>query len=115
MDAQQRLLLEAGHEIIAAAASPSSTAKVRNSRPLADAWQKEALSACTCLHIPPYLGLQAASAGVQAAGNLASTGVYVGISYGEYAQLSAARASSVSTYTATGGSLSVAAGVLLCA
>ena len=31
MDAQQRLLLEAGQEIIAAAASPSSTAKVRNS------------------------------------------------------------------------------------
>ena len=34
----------------------------------------------------------------------------MGISYSEYAQLSAARASSVSTYTATGGSLSVAAG-----
>ena len=39
------------------------------------------------------------------------TGVYVGISYSEYAQLCAARTSSVSTYTATGGSLSVAAGV----
>lgn len=38
------------------------------------------------------------------------TGVFVGISYNEYAQLSAAVSSSVSTYTATGGSLSVAAG-----
>lgn len=66
---------------------------------------------------PPHTcseSIQAARAGLQSNGNLDNTGVYVGISYSEYAQLSAARASSVSTYTATGGSLSVAAGVLLC-
>ena len=41
-----------------------------------------------------------------------SAGVYVGVSYNEYAQLAAAQTSSVSTYTATGGSLSVAAGAM---
>ena len=41
-----------------------------------------------------------------------STGVYVGVSYSEYAQLVAAQTSSVSTYPATGGSLSVAAGIV---
>lgn len=39
-----------------------------------------------------------------------NTGVFVGISYNEYAQLSAAASSTVSTFTATGGNLSVAAG-----
>ena len=38
-------------------------------------------------------------------------GVYVGISYNEYAQISAAQSPTVNTYTATGGSLSVAAGL----
>ncbi len=49
---------------------------------------------------------------VQAAGigAMEAAGVFVGISYNEYAQLSAALAPAVSTYTATGGSLSVAAG-----
>ena len=56
--------------------------------------------------------MQAERAALQVPTNMQMTGVYVGISYSEYAQLSAARASSVSTYTATGGSLSVAAGVL---
>ncbi len=50
--------------------------------------------------------MQAAAASVAAD----PTGVFVGISYSEYAQLSAAVSPSVSTYTATGGSLSVAAG-----
>jgi acyl transferase domain-containing protein len=38
------------------------------------------------------------------------TGVYVGISYSEYAHAVASAIPGVSTYTATGGSLSVAAG-----
>ncbi|BDA51454.1 probable phthiocerol synthesis polyketide synthase type I PpsA at C-terminar half [Coccomyxa sp. Obi] len=76
MDAQQRLLLEASHEVIGAAAGPELKPK--------------------------------AAASASAAGD--SPGVFVGISYNEYAQLSAAAAPSVSTYTATGGSLSVAAG-----
>jgi acyl transferase domain-containing protein len=42
-----------------------------------------------------------------------SPGVFVGISYNEYAQLSAAASTAVSTYTATGGSLSVAAGMCM--
>ena len=47
---------------------------------------------------------------LQGGGSTDSAGVYVGVSYSEYAQLAAAQTSSVSTYTATGGSLSVAAG-----
>lgn len=42
-------------------------------------------------------------------GAAANCGVYVGVSYNEYIGL-AAGAAGVSTYTATGGSLSVAAG-----
>lgn len=38
-------------------------------------------------------------------------GVYVGISYNEYSQLAAAQGPGMSSYTATGGSLSVAAGL----
>ncbi|CAL8465602.1 g5138 [Coccomyxa elongata] len=57
---------------------------------------------------PETKSMAAAASAVSAAGD--SPGVFVGISYNEYAQLSAAAASSVSTYTATGGSLSVAAG-----
>ena len=37
-------------------------------------------------------------------------GVYVGISYNEYSQLAAAHGPGLSSYIATGGSLSVAAG-----
>ena len=47
---------------------------------------------------------------LQGGGSTDSAGVYVGVSYSEYAQLAAAQTTSVSTYTATGGSLSVAAG-----
>ena len=47
---------------------------------------------------------------LQGGGSIDNAGVYVGVSYSEYAQLAAAHTSSVSTYTATGGSLSVAAG-----
>ena len=42
----------------------------------------------------------------------AGMGVYVGISYAEYAQAAARAMPTVSTYTATGGALSVAAGAL---
>ncbi len=49
---------------------------------------------------------------VQGAAAGDSPGVFVGISYNEYAQLSVAVSPSVSSYTATGGSLSVAAGGL---
>jgi hypothetical protein len=42
-------------------------------------------------------------------GAAANCGVYIGVSYNEYIGLAAA-AQGVSTYTATGGSLSVAAG-----
>ena len=56
-----------------------------------------------------HLAVQVAAASASAAGD--SPGVFVGISYNEYAQISAAAAPSVSTYTATGGSLSVAAGM----
>ena len=38
-------------------------------------------------------------------------GVYVGVSYNEYSQLAAAQGPGMSSYTATGGSLSVAAGL----
>ena len=40
-------------------------------------------------------------------------GVYIGISYAEYAQAAARATPAVSTYTATGGALSVAAGAVL--
>ena len=43
----------------------------------------------------------------------AGMGVYIGISYAEYAQAAAKAVPAVSTYTATGGALSVAAGVLM--
>ena len=42
----------------------------------------------------------------------AGMGVYIGISYAEYSQAAAKAVPAVSTYTATGGALSVAAGAL---
>ena len=42
----------------------------------------------------------------------AGMGVYIGISYAEYSQAAAEAVPAVSTYTATGGALSVAAGAV---
>ena len=42
----------------------------------------------------------------------AGMGVYIGISYAEYSQAAAKAVPTVSTYTATGGALSVAAGTV---
>ncbi|KAK9830427.1 hypothetical protein WJX72_011727 [[Myrmecia] bisecta] len=85
MDAQQRLLLESCQEVAAATSAAAA-----------------ATSASAPATSPPAKGQQRAEE--------VGTGVWIGISYNEYAQLSAAAAAHVSTYTATGGSLSVAAG-----
>ena len=89
MDPQQRLLLESAFEAL----HTSSTPHHLGALPAGPA------------------GTAQGKAGTAPGGLHAGAGVYVGISYAEYAQAAARAMPEVSTYTATGGSLSVAAGV----
>lgn len=94
MDPQQRLLLEAAQEALSA--SPASTANSLGSRGV----RTDGTGA-----------LQGMTASWKSAAHgYTGSGVYVGISYAEYAQAAARAMPEASTYTATGGSLSVAAG-----
>ena len=101
MDPQQRLLLEAAFDAL-----PTGPTDIPDR---------------LGVHLLPKSGRLADGGRVQPS-NTASmrnagarhmgSGVYVGISYAEYGQAAARAMPEVSTYTATGASLSVAAGVL---
>lgn len=89
MDPQQRILLEVCHETFTTAET------------------------CTDL-TPPQLPIPLSRQKMESLDKYIETGVYVGLSYNEYAQAIASAIPGVSTYTATGGSLSVAAGNCPC-
>ena len=101
MDPQQRMLLESAFCSLTHQASKADSIEMGST----------ALSGGT-------LGSTASSQGSTrttplALANQGNVGVYIGISYNEYGPMAGAMAGGVSTYTATGSSLSVAAGVLL--
>eukprot|EP00884_Botryococcus_braunii_P010943 jgi/Botrbrau1/19850/Bobra.0124s0086.1 len=85
MDPQQRILLEVCHETLANAQPHTAVDATKSHVPLSRQQKETAKS---------YF----------------DTGIYIGISYNEYAQAVGCANPGVSTYTATGGSLSVAPG-----
>jgi hypothetical protein len=89
MDPQQRLLLESCHEVIGHVDQGAKGLPIDQASLLPTKRRRR---------------------NAKGSGEFADTSVYVGISYNEYAQLGGAATPEVSTYTATGGSLSVAAG-----
>lgn len=96
MDPQQRLLLESAHISLARGAKTHSLgAADSTTRPSASAPSNAAMTQTR------------ARAGSIAAGNV---GVFIGISYAEYGHILGVTTRVASTYTATGSSLSVAAG-----
>lgn len=97
MDPQQRLLLES-----AFCSLTQSSARSENSE-----MSSTALSGAT---LGSTMSLGASARSVPAIANQGNVGVYIGISYNEYGPMAGAAAGGVSTYTATGSSLSVAAG-----
>lgn len=96
MDPQQRLLLESAYCSLAQHSMKPSD--------LSDT----ALSGFTTSSTISSAGETAR--GVGSASHPGNVGVYIGISYNEYGPMAAAVDRRVSTYTATGSSLSVAAG-----
>lgn len=100
MDPQQRLLLES-----AFCSLTQSSARSENSET-----SSTALSGAT---LGSTMSSGASARSVPATANQGNVGVYIGISYNEYGPMAGAAAGGVSTYTATGSSLSVAAGSTL--
>jgi acyl transferase domain-containing protein len=96
MDPQQRLLLESCHEALSGRQT--------------DLQEPDHSAA----HVQPGRQTLSSTRIMRMGIDPSAIGVYVGISYTDYAQLVEAASGGVaSTYTATGGSLSVAAGALL--
>lgn len=93
MDPQQRLLLEAAYETLSMGPPPNQPTMLQPGQ-------------SPGVRVP----VSSTASGRHEGAGHTSSGVYVGISYAEYAQAAARAMPEVSTYTATGGSLSVAAG-----
>ena len=101
MDPQQRLLLESAFCSLTHQSTKSDGLEMSNTALSGDTLGSTMSSHGSTARTPPMLA------------NQGNVGVYIGISYNEYGPMAGAAAGSVSTYTATGSSLSVAAGDFL--
>lgn len=99
MDPQQRLLLESSFCSLTQQANPHRAVDMGNT----------SLSGLT-LSSTISLAEQNPDRSLPSPGHV---GVYIGISYNEYGPAAGSVMGAVSTYTATGSSLSVAAGILM--